>query len=62
MVLYSPYFWKTDFYIFHFGVKKMELYTAKKKGNDIHLEKYSRSQLGHIFKNSSGPERQNGSI
>ncbi len=51
----SPYFLENmDFYIFHFGVK-MELYVIR--GNDMaHLEKYSRSQLGHIL-NDSGRER-----
>lgn len=50
-----------DFYIFHFWVKNGTLYLAKKKGNDMaHLEKYNRSQLGHILKHDSRAKDQNG--
>lgn len=60
--LYSPYFWKTWTSIYSiFGVKNGTLYLAKKKGNDMaHLEKYSRSQLGHILKHDSRAKDQNG--
>lgn len=60
--LYSPYFWKTWTSIYSiFGVKNGTLYLAKKKGNDMaHLEKYNRSQLGHILKHDSRAKDQNG--
>ncbi len=36
----------------HFGVKKWNLYSQEER-NVAHLEKYSRSQLGHILKHDS---------
>lgn len=60
--LYSPYFLKTWTSIYSiFGVKNGTLYLAKKKGNDMaHLEKYNRSQLGHILKHDSRAKDKNG--
>lgn len=60
--LYSPYFWKTWTSIYSiFEVKNGTLYLAKKKGNKMaHLEKYNRSQLGHILKHDSRAKDKNG--
>ncbi len=50
-----------DFLYSILGLKWNSLYLAKKKGSDMaHLEKYSRSQLGHILKYDLGESNQNG--
>ncbi len=49
MVLYSPYFGKTWFYIIHFGVKNGTLYGQEERKWYGTLENI-RSQLGHILK------------